>query len=201
MNTKILSTVKILILAGILSVGATYLYAGVWAPPASTPPLGNTDAPINTGGVAQTKVGKLVLQGGLNIPTGAASGNVLTSNASGDAFWSVPPGTITMVTPTGGSTTANSSWQTVSTGAPAGTKAVIMNLAKDGGCPDFFLHTGDMAGNVTGNYFAVGTSGDVAMMGTLAIIPLSGSGQFQFRGYGPSPSCSNLQYITLGFIN
>lgn len=199
MNTKILSTVKILVLAGILSVGATYLYASVWAPPTLTPPLGNTDAPITTGG-AQTKAGKLTLQGGLNIP-GGTTGNVLTSNSSGDATWSIPPGTISMVTPSGGSTTANSSWQTVSTGAPAGTKAVIMNLAKDGGCSDFFLHTGDMAGNVTGNYFAVGTSGDVGLMGTLAIIPLSGSGQFQYRGYGPSSSCGNLQFIVLGFIN
>lgn len=200
MNTKILNTVKILVLAGILSVGATYLYASVWAPPTQTPPLGNTDAPITTGG-EQTKTGKLILNGGLRIP-GGASGNVLTSDSSGNASWSIPPGTISTITPVGGTVSANSSWQTVSTGAPAGTRAVIMNLAKDGSCSDFFLHTGDMAENITGNYFAVGTSGgDVAMMGTLAFIPLSGSGQFKYKGYGPSSSCGNLQYIVLGFVN
>lgn len=83
MITQILATLKILILAVILSLGLSYVYA--WTAPTANPPLGNVSAPINTSATDQAKIGKLTV-GGLDAgsktisTTGFLSGGeVLTS--------------------------------------------------------------------------------------------------------------------------
>jgi hypothetical protein len=59
-DTKLLNAAKIVILALILSVGISYLYAQVpgWDPPDQPPPAGNTPAPINVGVDDQIKSGR-----------------------------------------------------------------------------------------------------------------------------------------------
>ena len=47
-RTSLLTSLKAIILALLLSVGISYLYAA-WANPTDTPPNGNTPAPINVG--------------------------------------------------------------------------------------------------------------------------------------------------------
>ena len=61
---KILKTLKIVVLASLLSVGFTYIYAS-WSEPTMSPPLGNVAAPVNVGSSIQTKQGGLVVSGGV----------------------------------------------------------------------------------------------------------------------------------------
>ncbi len=53
-----LNTIKILTLALVLTVGLQYAYAA-WVGPVSSPPNGNTSAPINIGSTSQTKSGAI----------------------------------------------------------------------------------------------------------------------------------------------
>src|SRR3990167_5791320 len=69
--TNLLQSLKILILALILSIGVTYVYA--WTGPTATAPGGNTLAPINVGATGQTKSGGLWL-GSLGADGGATIG-------------------------------------------------------------------------------------------------------------------------------
>lgn len=213
MNTKISNILKISAIALAISIGVTYVYAvtgtGVtsgWTPPPSSPPNNNVEAPINTSGIAQGKTGWLTLQdltvgGNFIIPTGKGEGKVLTSDANGKATWQTG-GSGTMQMATGpystGSVSVNTSLQTASTGLPSTVKGIVMNLSH--ACPDFMLETRDMSGSVTGRYFSVTKSGDTSQVGQLAIIPLA-NGQFQYKGYGTSPSCGSLSWIVLGTIN
>ncbi|HAT68755.1 MAG TPA: hypothetical protein DCS20_04025 [Candidatus Yonathbacteria bacterium] len=94
MNKNIFQSFKIVALALTLSVGISYVSA--WTAPTATPPGGNTVAPLNTGGTAQTKTGNLsawALTGNsvntntLKVVGGAAANRVLTSDAAGNATW------------------------------------------------------------------------------------------------------------------
>lgn len=116
---KFTQPLKIIILAIILSLGVTYVFA--WTPPTATPPGANTPAPINVSATSQYKDGALGIGGlihgyvdayfdgkvgigtvtptqkldvngtvkatGIEMPTGAGMGKVLTSDASGNASW------------------------------------------------------------------------------------------------------------------
>ncbi|MDO8572887.1 MAG: hypothetical protein Q7S11_03935 [bacterium] len=59
---NILTSLRTLLLALILSIGVSYAYAA-WSPPSTSPTGGNTDAPINVGGVTQVKAGALTVNG------------------------------------------------------------------------------------------------------------------------------------------
>jgi hypothetical protein len=62
MNIKIKQNIKVIILASILTLGASYVLAdGVWTAPPCSPPGCNVDAPINVGASTQIKTGKLAL--------------------------------------------------------------------------------------------------------------------------------------------
>ncbi len=66
---QIINTLKIVTLALVLSVGIQYAAAQTvttWSPPSTTPPSGNTYAPLNVGISGQTKDGGLILGYGLN---------------------------------------------------------------------------------------------------------------------------------------
>lgn len=62
---EVLQTIKIIVLAAILTIGIQYVFAvSSWSPPTSAPPAGNADAPINVGILGQVK------NGGLNLGYG-----------------------------------------------------------------------------------------------------------------------------------
>jgi len=58
LRTSLLTSLKAIILALLLSVGISYLYAA-WAPPTGVPPIDNTPAPINVGSMGQTKTSSI----------------------------------------------------------------------------------------------------------------------------------------------
>ena len=124
----ILRPLKVVILALALSIGISYVSA--WTTPTATPPSSNVAAPINVSSTAQTKtgdisawnlisnavatnnvvstavvtnslVGNTVATNNLAVPTGAAAGRVLTSDAAGNATWKAAGGI------TGGSCATN----------------------------------------------------------------------------------------------
>ena len=69
MKTKIIQNIKSIILALILVVGVSYVYAySPWAPPTATAPGNNTDIPLNVSGTGQSKSGKLAV-GTSTLPT------------------------------------------------------------------------------------------------------------------------------------
>ena len=100
---KVLSSVGVGAAAIILGLGIQYTLAD-WTAPQSAPPTcvsGNPgcDAPINVGPSAQAKTGLLALENlavnYLNVASGTiAAGNVLTSDANGNAGWAKPSGGI-----------------------------------------------------------------------------------------------------------
>jgi hypothetical protein len=83
-----------------------------WTGPAGAPPAGNVAGPLTLSAVDQVKAGGLgvsnlvaagtvVANGGLRLVPGAGAGNVLVSDASGNATWSanasadaMPPGSL-----------------------------------------------------------------------------------------------------------
>lgn len=67
MNSKLLNTLKVSLLAVVLSFGLSYALA--WTAPTATPPTGNVSAPINTGGAPQTIPGSLKVNS-LNLNAG-----------------------------------------------------------------------------------------------------------------------------------
>lgn len=58
MRTSIMNNIKVIILALILGVGASYVSAA-WTNPPANPPEQNTPAPVNIGTITQTKLGAL----------------------------------------------------------------------------------------------------------------------------------------------
>jgi hypothetical protein len=58
---KIINTLRIIVLAIILSATIGYSLAD-WAPPTSAPPFNNTPPPINVGSASQTRTGNLFLE-------------------------------------------------------------------------------------------------------------------------------------------
>ena len=95
---NLLQTIKIIVLALILSVGVGYLYAATWTGPSAQPPLSNAPAPINVGTIDQVKsaglgLNSLLVSGPVKIVDGTqAAGKVLTSDATGLASWQTPTG-------------------------------------------------------------------------------------------------------------
>jgi len=90
MTSKLLNTLKILVLGIALSFGLSFVYA--WAPPTEAPPGGNVSAPINTGSTDQVKSADLVTESfgtnSIRISEGAVAGYVLTSDdEEGRASW------------------------------------------------------------------------------------------------------------------
>ncbi|MCX6716875.1 MAG: hypothetical protein NTV72_03050 [Candidatus Taylorbacteria bacterium] len=61
MKTKLISTIKVVVLALILTLGITYLYA--WTGPTANPPDGNIAAPLNISSADQTKTGGITASG------------------------------------------------------------------------------------------------------------------------------------------
>lgn len=53
---NIIQSLKVIMLATVLSFGLSYVYA--WTAPTSTPPAGNVSAPINTGGHSADEGGR-----------------------------------------------------------------------------------------------------------------------------------------------
>jgi hypothetical protein len=81
---------------------ATFLFAGVtavlaWTPPSSNPPFNNVEAPINVSNITQNKSGKLglgglVVFGKFQLIDGTqGAGKVLVSDANGRASWQTLP--------------------------------------------------------------------------------------------------------------
>ena len=58
LRTSLLTSLKAIILALLLTVGISYLYAA-WAPPTGVPPIDNTPAPINVGSTGQSKTSSI----------------------------------------------------------------------------------------------------------------------------------------------
>ncbi len=97
-QTKIISSIKLIILGLILSTGVGYIFA--WNGPTSTPAGNNVSAPISATSTAQTKNGPLtvnyddfasvglkVLQHVQIVDGNEAVGSVLVSDARGIASW------------------------------------------------------------------------------------------------------------------
>ena len=95
MNKNIFQSFKVIVLAFVISIGISYVSA--WTAPTVTPPGGNVAAPINTSINTQTKVGGLTVWGLVSDSltantlkiTGGTLGQVLTSDADGNALWKV----------------------------------------------------------------------------------------------------------------
>ncbi len=83
MKKDFIQTLKIVIVALILTVGTNYIFAAyVWSPPSMTPPLGNTASPLNVTLTGQIKEGGLTLNnsGSANyglIVNGSTNGNTI----------------------------------------------------------------------------------------------------------------------------
>ncbi|KKU81135.1 MAG: hypothetical protein UY07_C0025G0006 [Parcubacteria group bacterium GW2011_GWA1_47_8] len=78
-KNTLVQTVKVIVLATILSLGLSYAYA--WTAPNAAPPGGNVGAPINTGNSPQKKAGNLTLDntlfvGGLLTASGGLDMNI-----------------------------------------------------------------------------------------------------------------------------
>lgn len=82
MRTKILTALKIITLAIVLSLGLSFVYA--WTAPTMTPPGANVAAPINTGSTAQTKTGLFTAAGGIKV---GAIGSACDSAFGGAIRW------------------------------------------------------------------------------------------------------------------
>jgi hypothetical protein len=120
--------------------------AGTWTAPASTPPNGNVDAPLNVGIDTQTKNGTIYLKGLAVNPTGTANitvGSVLTAtNADGTVGWTSPntsgsgsiPSNLTIFTTSG-------TWT-----APAGVTRVRVRVWGGGGGGGSYWGTGPLPG-------------------------------------------------------
>lgn len=63
---NLLTSLRTLILALVLSIGVSYAYAA-WAPPTSAPTGGNAEAPVNVGSATQVKAGGLGINGLLDV--------------------------------------------------------------------------------------------------------------------------------------
>ena len=75
---NLLTSLRTLILALILSIGISYAYAA-WSPPGAAqnpPPSGNIDAPVNVGAGSQTKTGPLWANGIFSSAGGYVVGNL-----------------------------------------------------------------------------------------------------------------------------
>lgn len=72
MTNHIVSALKIITLAVVLSFGLSYVYA--WTAPTATPPSGNVEVPINTSATSQTKKGGLTFGSLTNGANGSING-------------------------------------------------------------------------------------------------------------------------------
>lgn len=128
-----MQTIKTIILALALSVGASYIYA--WTGPTATAPGGNVPAPINVGSVDQVKtaglgLNSLLVNGPIQIKNGTeAAGKVLTSDANGVATWQVAAAASVPSTP------APSSVEGVPTGFKSSVVCAPMGLGTKLGAP------------------------------------------------------------------
>ena len=216
MKTQTINIVKIVLLASILSVGVAYIYAAPWTGPTSAPPGGNVEAPINVSSNGQIKTGPLTVGSLTSLTLTHAFGGVDTHGGKiinlGDPVDPMDAVNLRYLQAHGGSggvsinsapgtgsfsVTSNSVWQNVNIGVP-GAKAVMINMWKT--CRDFMLETA-LDGTRTGLHFTLGTSGDAADMGSFAIIPVDVNGNFQYKGYGPSGTCSRIDYYLVGTVN
>ena len=147
--------------------------ANTWTAPASAPPAGNVDAPLNIGSTVQTKVGgSIQINGGFGVvggtmiyqpvPTAPPTvGQVLTAKDTvGTLGW---VSTSTLLGPAGNTSvlgnsvhgmiqyTTNSTWT-----APAGVNTVTIELAAGGdsygGCVDPYVSSWSNGGSAKGVY-------------------------------------------------
>jgi hypothetical protein len=96
MKNQIVQSLKVIVLALVLSLGLSFVFAqttpvGTWNPPSAGPSsASNTEGPINTGSAAQTKVGPLVLNDTLDVGQAlTAFGGISTTvfHASGNSLF------------------------------------------------------------------------------------------------------------------
>src|SRR4030042_540862 len=97
---KIISSKTVALTFGVLvTCFAVVFYAIAWQEPTATPPGNNAATPLNISSTGQIKIGNLVVNalgisgasGNLfSMPTGAGTGKVLTSNATGVGTWQAP---------------------------------------------------------------------------------------------------------------
>lgn len=97
MKQTILNNLKVIVLALILGVGASYVSAA-WTNPPANPPERNTDAPINVGVAAQVKAGAfgaptleavrelIASSTNLKIAKGVEAGKVLVASGQADGL-------------------------------------------------------------------------------------------------------------------
>ncbi len=73
MKKQFIQTIKVVVLALILSVGVNFALAA-WTPAPASPPSNNTEAPINVGASAQAKTGSFWDFGSIGTSTNIFSG-------------------------------------------------------------------------------------------------------------------------------
>lgn len=177
-----------------------------WNPPQGNPPSANTSQPINIGTTVQTKQGglivgsvagglgigngNLVVQSGavitptLQVTSGAQTGRVLTSDASGNATWQAPTGTTYSA---GYGLTLSGTTFSVNTG-------VIQNRVTGACSPGNAIRAIDANGNVTCELDdAGGGSGTVTRVDTgngLQGGPITTSGTISIN----APACAGNEY-------
>ncbi|MDD5720891.1 MAG: hypothetical protein PHT16_00360 [Candidatus Pacebacteria bacterium] len=82
MKTKIIQNIKSIVLALILVIGGSYVFASsTWVGPTATAPNNNTDTPINVGNIGQIKQGNLWIKG-LTTSGGAAAYGLIVENGN-----------------------------------------------------------------------------------------------------------------------
>ncbi len=131
MLNKIFQTTKLVGLAIVLSLGLSYVYA--WTAPTTTPPGGNTSAPINTSATLQQKSGALTVAGfvadfvtvGVTPTAGAISAPKFCLGTSCITSW--PTGAELGVGQTWQNVTANRVFGTLYTNTTSRTIVVIIS--------------------------------------------------------------------------
>ncbi|MFZ2831689.1 MAG: glycine-rich domain-containing protein [Minisyncoccia bacterium] len=183
---KIISTIKVFLLALILSLGISYALA--WTAPLSAPPAGNVSAPINTSATIQSKTGGLniaTLTGNVGIGTAIpvskldVVGNITATDfctSSGKCLSSIyTPGTQTFI-PTG-------MWQYFT--VPSGVSSINVEMWGGGGGGG----TGELSHNYTGYAtYTLGGAGSAGAYVKKTGIPVVAGQQYKFiAGQGGSP--------------
>lgn len=172
MNKQILPTLKISLLAIVLSFGISYAIA--WTAPTATPPTGNVSAPINTGATDQTKAGDLcTTKGGttkcLSTAQFALPGITLTATPS--SIQNGQTSTLSWTATNSTSCTASNSWS----GSKA-TSSSETTVALSGPLSYTFTLTctgsgGPSSKDVVVQVIAAGSSGPITGTGVWYTIP------------------------------
>ncbi len=144
LKSNFIRTSKITILALALTLGTNMLFAA-WQAPTQTPPNGNVPAPLNQGGVDQTKAGGLAVNAFAAAANSFFAGNVTIGTPTAPAHFKLVDGNQAQGKVLTSDVNGNASWQTnanvsAPTSAPAcswtGVKAVYGNVNNPSNCSD-----------------------------------------------------------------